>query len=89
MALDVKKIYTANFVWGSFVIGLAVVIFGAYWVSTLQIAHSSFENYYKFRGCKELIERTDTYATCKVQSGETIKLVKVKNKWFLEGDLGW
>lgn len=89
MKIDLKRCYTANFVWGAFAIGLVIVIFGAYWVSTLKIAHSSFENYSRFRGCVEIIERTETYARCRIESGEVIKLVKVENRWFLDGDLGW
>ena len=53
----------------------------------LQKAHSSFENYYVFRGCTELIEKTDTYGICKLSSGQTIKIVKYQNKWYLDGDL--
>jgi hypothetical protein len=53
----------------------------------LRNAHSTFENYYKFRGCVELIEKTDTYGTCKLSSGQTIKIVKFQNKWYLDGDL--
>ena len=67
-----------------------MLIFGAYWIYYLHVAHSSFENYYKFRGCVQLIEKTDTYATCKLASGTTIKLVIVNDKWFLDGDVsGW
>jgi hypothetical protein len=68
---------------------LLVLILGIYWTHTLNIAHSSFENYYTFRGCTQLIEKTESYATCKLSSGDTIKLVKVGTKWFLDGDLGW
>jgi hypothetical protein len=63
--------------------------FCIYWVHYLQVAHSSFENYYAFRGCIELIQKTDTYGTCKLADGSIIKLVQVDNKWFLDGDLGW
>ncbi|MDE2188662.1 MAG: hypothetical protein KGJ35_02965, partial [Patescibacteria group bacterium] len=38
-------------------------------------AHSTFENYYAFRGCTELLERTDSYGICKTGSGQTIKIV--------------
>ena len=70
----------------AFIINIAVAQ-----VFIVQSAHSSFDNYYKFRGCSELISRSDDSATCKLPSGETIKIVKYQNKWYLDGDLpnGW
>ena len=65
---------------------LAIGVFAAYKIYTLRSAHSSFENYYAFRGCVQLIERTDTYGICRLTSGETIKLVNIKDKWYLDGD---
>jgi hypothetical protein len=53
----------------------------------LKKAHSTFENYYAFRGCTELIEQTNTYGVCQTKSGQTIKIVKFDNRWFLDGDL--
>jgi hypothetical protein len=50
-------------------------------------AHSTFENYYAFRGCSNLIKRTDNYGLCKIASGKIIKIVKYQNKWYLDGDL--
>jgi len=84
-----KEIYknkTALFV---AVILLMIIILGIYWISFLRVAHSSFENYYNFRGCIQLIEKTDIYGTCKISTGEIIKLVKVKDKWYLDGDLSY
>lgn len=70
---------------GIFLVG----IFGfKYWLF-LRNAHSTFENYYAFRGCKQLIKRTDTYGICKLSSGQQIKIVKYQNKWYLDGDLPW
>jgi hypothetical protein len=63
------------------------VSFGVYQVVYLRKAHSTFENYYAFRGCTQLLEKTDTYGTCKLSSGQTIKIVKYQNKWYLDGDL--
>ena len=65
-----------------FIIGL-----GAYWVVYLAWAHRSFDNYYKFRGCTELVSKTDDAGLCKIKDGSTIKLVKYQNKWYLDGDL--
>jgi hypothetical protein len=66
---------------------ISVAIFGAWQVVMLQKAHSTFKNYYAFRGCTQLLERTDNYGICKISSGETIKIVKFQNKWYLDGDL--
>jgi hypothetical protein len=72
---------------------IALVLVGgtfyAYKSRTLNIAHSTFENYYAFRGCTELIDRTDTYGACKLADSSTIKIVKFNNKWYLDGDLPW
>ncbi|MDE2026595.1 MAG: hypothetical protein KGJ07_08985 [Patescibacteria group bacterium] len=53
----------------------------------VQKAHSSFANYYAFRGCSKLLQKTDTWATCALSDGKTIKMVNVNNKWYLDGDL--
>jgi hypothetical protein len=66
---------------------LVLVVAGIYQAYTLQIAHSTFDNYYKFRGCVGLVEKTDTYGICKLSSGQTIKLVEANNRWYLDGDL--
>lgn len=52
----------------------------------LQKAHSTFENYYAFRGCTQLLDRTPDYGTCRTNGGQVIKIVKIGNRWFLEGD---
>lgn len=72
------------------VAGLAVVIlavFGVYQVQTLHKAHSTFDNYYVFRGCVQLVKRTPSYGICKTNSGQTIKIVLYHGKWYLDGDL--
>ena len=66
---------------------LIFIGFCIYWINYLKIAHSSFKNYYNFRGCVELLEKTDTYGICKLSSGKTIKIVKFQDRWFLDGDL--
>ncbi|HWB34104.1 MAG TPA: hypothetical protein VG753_02180 [Candidatus Paceibacterota bacterium] len=73
------------------VVGLAFCI---YWVQYLAVAHSTFENYYAFRGCQTLVDRTDAYGDCTLADGSTIRIVKFDNRWFLDGDLpvcmiGW
>jgi hypothetical protein len=66
---------------------LLILIAFIYWINVLQTAHSTFENYYKFRGCTDLINKTDGYGFCKTDSGQVIKIVKYQNRWFLDGDL--
>jgi len=66
---------------------VVIIFFGVYQVISLQKAHSTFENYYNFRGCVKLISRTSDYGICQTSSGQTIKLVRFENRWFLDGDL--
>jgi hypothetical protein len=68
---------------------LAMVIFcfALYWVIHLRTAHLTFDNYYKFRGCEQLINRTDDYGVCRLHSGDIIKIVRYENRWYLDGDL--
>ena len=75
--------------WHKVLIVLAAIVLGLciYWVFYLQKAHSTFDNYYAFRGCKSLVERTDTYGICKLKDNSTIKIVLYNGKWFLDGDL--
>ena len=78
--------------WKTILLTLAVLVivggsFGAWWAHKLSVAHSTFENYYAFRGCATLLDRTDTYGTCTTASGKTIKIVKYEGRWFLDGDL--
>ncbi len=70
--------------------GILVIILialGAEQFFVLRKAHSTFENYYAFRGCVQLIQRTYDYGICKTKSGQTIKIVKYQGKWYLDGDL--
>jgi hypothetical protein len=69
------------------VIILLAIVFGIYQVLYLRKAHGTFENYYAFRGCIQLIKKTQDYGICKISSGQTIKIVKFDNRWFLDGDL--
>ncbi|MCL5431617.1 MAG: hypothetical protein M1484_00795 [Patescibacteria group bacterium] len=74
------------------IVAVLVILVAAVAVSqwlTLRRAHSSFENYYAFRGCVQLLSKTADSGTCKTNSGETIKIVKFNNKWYLNGDLPW
>lgn len=61
--------------------------FAANQVIMLRKAHSTFESYYAFRGCVQLLEKTESYGVCKTDSGQTIKIVKYQNRWYLDGDL--
>ena len=66
---------------------ILLVLFCLNYFLFLQKAHSTFENYYAFRGCVQLLNKTDDYGFCKTVSGKTIKIVKFQNKWYLGGDL--
>ncbi|HEX8964816.1 MAG TPA: hypothetical protein VF820_00095, partial [Patescibacteria group bacterium] len=68
-------------------IGITVFNLLSNYFQFLRRAHSTFENYYAFRGCMQLIKRTDTYGLCKIGDGETIKIVKFNEKWYLQNDL--
>ena len=67
---------------------LAIIAAGflAYTVYATNLAHTTFERYYAFRGCVQLIDKTDTYGDCKLANGQTIKMVLINNKWYLDGD---
>jgi len=85
--MKLRKFFTNKTVGFVVILAVAFVLAGLYYVRYLNVAHSTFENYYKFRGCTELLERTDTYGLCKTGSGQTIKIVKYQGRWFLDGDL--
>ena len=53
----------------------------------LRKAHSTFDNYYAFRGCVKLIDETPTYGDCQLESGQIIRLINFRNRWYLDGDL--
>ena len=84
-----KKIITRK----TFLIGVLLVVYvvliGSYHIIKVRNAHDSFENYSNFRGCVQLVSKTDTSAVCKLYSGKYITLVQVKGRWFLDGDFGW
>jgi hypothetical protein len=65
-------------------VAVAVLAIDQFFV--LQKAHSTFDNYYAFRGCTQLISRTDTSGVCKTASGGTITIVEINGKWYLQGD---
>jgi len=56
-------------------------------VVMLRKAHSTFPNYYAFRGCVELLATTTDSGTCRTGSGQVIKMVLYNGKWYLDGDL--
>jgi len=75
-------------VWG--LLGILIILFIVLinnWISLLHVAHSSFESYFVFRGCIELVEKTDTYGICKNAQNQSIEIVKSNGKWYLAGDL--
>ncbi len=86
--MNIKKLIKNKLV--IFIILAFMVVVGGFGIKEAiktDHAHQSFENYYAFRGCTQLVKRTDTYGLCKISSGQTIKLVKFQGKWYLDGDL--
>jgi hypothetical protein len=74
--------------WRYLLVFLILILgFGVYQFFYLKKVHSTFENYYAFRGCIQLIEKTQDYGICKTKTNQTIKIVKFENKWYLDGDL--
>lgn len=68
---------------------LLVIIAGAFLASqvyTTYEAHTTFEKYYAFRGCTQLIDRTATYGDCTLAGGASIRIVLINGKWYLQGD---
>ncbi len=77
-----KKI--ALWIVGVLVVSAAALTVDQYFV--LQKAHSTFDNYYAFRGCTQLISKTDTSGVCKTFSGATITIAEINGRWYLQGD---
>lgn len=73
---------------GSIAVILVIALGVNYWLY-LRKAHSTFDNYYAFRGCTQLLQETDTSGVCKTDSGQTITIVEYQGKWYLQGDLPW
>jgi hypothetical protein len=68
------------------IVVLLILMLGTIQFFELQKAHSTFDNYYAFRDCTQLIQKTDTSGVCKTQSGAMITIVEINNKWYLQGD---
>ena len=82
--MGVKKLTT----WGVMLLA-AIFVLVVNQILVLRKAHSTFENYYTFRGCTQLVTKTDIEGKCVTKGGQTIKIVKYRNKWYLDGDLPW
>ena len=65
---------------------IAGITLSVYQIILLNKAHSTFENYYAFRGCTKLLNKNDDFGTCQTNSGQNIKIVRFQNKWYLDGD---
>ena len=68
------------------IIVLALIVFAIDQFVVLRKAHSTFDNYYAFRGCVQLLSKTDTFGICKTASGDTITIVLINGTWYLQGD---
>ena len=60
-----------------------------YEIQYLNRAHGTFDNYYEFRGCVRLIDRSEFYGDCQTAEGKVIRIVKYHDAWYLDGDLPW
>ena len=69
------------------ILAAVFLIFVAYEFASLDVAHSSFDNYYKFRGCTQLVNKTDAYGYCQTGNGQLIEIVQFDGRWYLAGDL--
>ncbi len=76
-----------RYVW--IIILVAIATFVIWQFITLQKAHSSFINYAAFRGCTDITSQTATSGTCTLANGQSITMVQVNGRWYLQGDLGW
>ncbi len=84
MKTQKKKIIIAVIVLVLVVVAGVALALDQYFV--LKKAHSTFDNYYAFRGCTQLVSRTDTSGVCKTASGDTITIVLINGKWYLQDD---
>ena len=71
---------------GGLLIAMLAVGFVVYSVLHTRDAHTTLEKYAAFRGCATLSDVTDDSARCALPSGDTITLVQINTKWYLEGD---
>jgi hypothetical protein len=69
------------------IIVILLVVLFIQQVVMLRKAHSTFENYYAFRGCVQLLATTTDSGTCRTGGGQVIKIVLYNGKWYLDGDL--
>jgi hypothetical protein len=68
-------------------LGIVAIGFLGHAIYTTNQAHTSFERYYAFRDCVQLVDKTDTYGDCRLSGGQIIKMVLFNGKWYLDGDL--
>lgn len=69
------------------VVGILIALIAINRINEVSRAHATFENYYKFRGCTELLQKADDYGLCRTDLNQIIKIVKYQGKWYLDGDL--
>ncbi|MCL5003942.1 MAG: hypothetical protein M1352_01580 [Patescibacteria group bacterium] len=86
----IVKVMKKRIIFGLITAALVLILaLGVNQFLVLRKAHSTFNNYYAFRGCEKLLEKTSDFGTCQTANGRTIKIVKFHDKWYLEGDLPW
>lgn len=74
--------------WALILLLIVVVVLALIWqFIELDQAHASFDNYYAYRGCTQLVDREPDYGICTTADGTSLKLVEWRGKWYLDGDL--
>jgi uncharacterized membrane protein YqiK len=83
--MEQKTIRTIAIIVAS-ILFVAFVIFLIYQVTTTYRAHETFEGYCKWRGL-EVVSKTSNYGYCSDNAGNVYKMVMVRGRWFINGDI--
>ena len=83
-----RKLSRTKLIVFTIAIGIVLVLnLGISQMQYLEKAHTTFQAYYTFRGCVQLLEKTEKYGICRLPTGKTIKMVLFHEEWHLNGDV--
>ena len=68
------------------IIFIMLVVFVFYQIMTTYQAHTALEGYCKWRGL-EVVNKTSDEGYCSDKEGNVYKIVMVRDRWFLSGDV--